>query len=142
MTTAEDSVDVRRYAREYERLRSQVNGVSAEHPLAPPPVRGIGLALLLRDGLPAWIQAVRQVLSEAAASATRSAGAVSSQSARAPAAISPAAAGMDGSDVLTASSALLQTARQRDLTTLLASLVLSVRRTAEAASMKEPSPCH
>ena len=128
------------YAREYERLRSQVNGASPERQcaVANPPSRGIGLALLLRDGLPAWIQAVRQVLSQAAASAVGNAGAVPSP--RAPPALP--AAGADCSGAPNAPSALLEIGRQRDLTTLLASLVLSARRTADAAPIKEPSPCH
>jgi hypothetical protein len=140
MTTAPNVIDVTRYAQEYERLRSQVNGVSPQRSVgsAVPPVRGLGLALLLREGLPAWMRAVRQVLSEAAASAAGNA----ATAPRAPAATSPLAAGADGSGVAMSSSALVEPERQHDLTTLLASLVLSARRTTDAASMKEPSPCH
>lgn len=141
MTTAADVVDAMRYAQEYERLRSEVNGASPDRRFATPPVRGIGLALLLREGLPAWMRAVRQVLSEAAASADGNAGAAPSPTPRAHPAI-PLLASADGSGVPTSSSALVQTGRQHDLTALLASLVLSARRTTEAASMKEPSPCH
>jgi hypothetical protein len=140
MTTAEGVVDVRRYAQEYERMRCHVNGVSPEQLFATPPVRSIGLALLLRDGLPAWIRSVRQVLSQAAASAAGNAGAAPSQS-RGPAGIAPAAS-VDGGDVLVSSTLLVEPARQRDVTTVLASLVLSARRTNDAASMKEPIPCH
>ena len=148
MTTAADLVDVARYAQEYERLRSQVNGASPERPFgsATAPVRGIGLALLLREGLPAWMRAVRQVLSEAAASAAGNAGAAPSPSPRAPPRAPPGTpllgAGADGGGVPISSSALVDTGRQHDLTTLLASLVLSARRTTDAASMKEHSPCH
>jgi hypothetical protein len=145
MTTAVD-VDVTRYAQEYERLRSQIGAASTGRPFGPappPPGHGIGLALLLRDGLPAWIRAVRHVLSQAAASAYGSAGAaVPSHSARAFPAIPLPGAGGDGSGVSMSSSPLVEPARQRDVTTLLASLVLSARRTADSASMKEPSPCH
>lgn len=144
MTTAADVVDVTRYAQEYERLRSEVNGASPVRPFgsATAPVRGIGLALLLREGLPSWMRAVRQVLSEAAACAAGNAGAAPSPSPRAPPAIPLLAAGAAGSSVPISSSALLQTGRQHDLTTLLASLVLSARRATDAGSMKEPSPCH
>ncbi len=142
MTTATDIIDVTRYAREYERLRSQVNGVSPLHQFATPPASGIGLALLLRDGLPAWMRAVRQVLSQAAASAAGNAGAAPSHSPRAPPAIPLLAARVDGSGVPISSGPLVEPARQRDLTTLLASLVLSARRTTDTAPMKEPSPCH
>jgi hypothetical protein len=147
MTTAAHVVDVRRYTQEYERLRSQLSGASPERPFGPatPPLRGIGLALLLRDGLPAWIRAVRQVLSEAASSAAGNACAgplhsprVSPQSS----AIPLPAAGGDGSGVSTSSSPLVEPARQRDVTTLLASLVLSARRASHPAAMKEHSPCH
>ena len=140
MTPAADGVDVRRYTQEYERVRSQVNGVSPQPLLATPPARGIGLALLLRDGLPAWIRAVRQVLSQTAARAASNAGAAPSQS-LACAAIAPAA-GEAGDGVPISSSPLVEPARQRDVTTLLASLVLSARRKTEAESMKESSPCH
>jgi hypothetical protein len=139
--------DVTRYAQEYERLRSQISAASSERPFGPalpPPGRGIGLALLLRDGLPAWMRAVRQVLSQAAASAYGSAGAAApSHSARVfPAIPLPGACG-DDSGVSMSSSPLVEPARQRDLTALLASLVLSARRTAaDSTSMKEPSPCH
>jgi hypothetical protein len=141
MTTAADVVETTQYAQEYERLRSQINGASRERPLgpAPPPVRGIGLALLLRDGLPAWIRAVRQVLSDAAARAGGNAAAAPSP--RASPAIALPAAGGDGG-VSIASIPLIEPARQRDLTTLLASLVLSARRSTDPASIKEPSPCH
>lgn len=144
MSAAADIVDVRRYAQEYERLRSQVSAASSERPFgaATPPARGIGLALLLRDGLPAWLRAVRRVLCEAAASAAGNAAAAPSSSPRAPPANPPPAPGAEGSSVPMSSSALIETGRQRDLTTLLASLVLSARRTSEAASMKEHSPCH
>lgn len=142
MTTAGNDVDMMRYAREYERLRSQVSGASPQPPFATPPVRGIGLALLLRDGLPAWIGAVRQVLNQAAASAVRNAGAAPSHPAQVSLVTSPLAAGVDGSGVAISPSPLLEPTLQRDLTTLLASLVLSARRTSDAASMKEPNPCH
>jgi hypothetical protein len=132
---------VTRYALEYERVRSQVNTSPAHQcAAATAPSRGIGLALLLRDGLPAWLQAVRQVLSQAAASAVDHAGAAPLPSPRAAPALP--AAGADGSGAPNASSALLEIGRQRDLTTLLASLVLSAMRTADAAPIKEPSPCH
>ena len=133
-----------RYTQEYKRLRSQVSAVSPERQcaVATPPSRGIGLALLLREGLPAWMQAVRQVLGQAAASAAGCTGAAPSPAPRAPPAIPLPTAGADGSDAPPCSSALLETGRQHDLTALLASLVLSARRTSDAAPMKEPSPCH
>jgi len=132
---------VTRYTQEYERLRSQVSAAWPQRPCAAvtQPLSGIGLALLLRDGLPAWMQAVRQVLSQAAASAAGNAGAAPSP--RAPPA-PPAAAGAQGIGAPSSSTALLETGRQHDLTTLLASLVLSARRTSAAAPIKEPSPCH
>lgn len=144
MTTAAHVVDVRRYTQEYERLRSQVNGLLPSPALATPPARGIGLALLLRDGLPAWLRAVRQVLSEVAASAGAALSPALLPAHGAPPvnqAPSPADDG-DGTGVSMSSSALVEPARQRDITSLLASLVLSARRTADAASIKEPDPCH
>lgn len=147
MTAAGDFVDVTRYTQEYERVRSQVSAASSARPFgpAPPPVGVIGLALLLREGLPAWLRAVRQVLNEAAASAGGEAGPGLSPSPRASPAIPRPAAGVDGSGGSTSSSPLVEPASQRDLTTLLASLVLSARsarHSTDAASMKEPSPCH
>lgn len=130
------AVDVTRYAQEYERLRSQIGPASLQRAFEPatPPVRGVGLALLLRDGMPAWIRAVHQVMSEAATGA----GGIGNQ-APAPRATATSA---DGGGAATSSSALIETGRQRDLTSLLASLVLSARRTTEARSTKELSPCH
>lgn len=145
MTATGDFVDVTRYAQEYERVRSQVNAGSSERPFgpAPRPVGVIGLALLLREGLPAWLRAVRQILSEAAASAAGDDGPGPSPSPRTSPAIPPPSTGIDGSS--TSSSPLVEPASQRELTTLLASLVLSARsarHSTDAASMKEPSPCH
>ncbi|HQR57674.1 MAG TPA: hypothetical protein PLW72_16960 [Burkholderiaceae bacterium] len=143
MTTAVDVVDVTRYAQEYERLRSQVSAASPERQPAavPQSLRGIGLALLLRDGLPAWIRGVRQVLSQAASAAGKD-GAAPSHPPRAFAAIPLPKADGHGSADSMSPSPLLEPARQRDLITLLASLVLSARRAPHPASMKEPSPCH
>ncbi|HMO49306.1 MAG TPA: hypothetical protein PKB14_25190 [Rubrivivax sp.] len=144
MTSVAHLAEATRYAQEYERLRSQVSGASPELQFGPatPPVRGIGLALLLRDGLPAWIRAVRQVLSQAAASAAGKDGAAPSRPPQASPAIPLPEADGDGSGVSTSSCPLVEAARQRDLTTLLASLVLSARRTAHPAAMKEHSPCY
>lgn len=132
-TPADDAGDVARYATEYERLRSQINGAPPERPLTPAsaPLRGIGLALLLRDGLPGWIRAVQRVVGEAAACA---AGTPALRSAL-------PAADAGGSGASSSSCPLVGPARQRDIATLLASLVLSTRA-AQAAAMKEPSPCH
>lgn len=136
------AVDVARYAQEYERLRSQVGSASIQRACEPatPPLRGIGLALLLRDGMPAWIRAVQQVMSDAVSSAAG----MNSQAPApgTPAAGPPLADSADGGDTATSCSTLIETARQRDLTSLLASLVLSARRTTQATSTKEHSPCH
>jgi hypothetical protein len=135
------AVDVTRYAQEYERLRSQIGPALLHRAFEPatPPARAIGLALLLREGMPAWIRAVRQVSSEAASSPAGIGSPASTP--RAPS--SPVlAVSADGSGAATSTSTLIETGRQRDLTSLLASLVLSARRTTEAKSMKEHSPCH
>jgi hypothetical protein len=53
-----EALDVTQYTAHYEMLRAQVMG--------PAPgqgqLRGIGLALLLREGVPGWLKAVRDLL--------------------------------------------------------------------------------
>lgn len=63
--------DVTQYAAQYEQLRAQVVGARPDLTRASAALpRGIGLALLLREGMPGWLKAVETVLR--ASSAARS----------------------------------------------------------------------
>jgi len=57
-------LDAMHYAGQYEMLRSQVIGIAgdvARESTAGQP-RGIGLALFLNEGMPGWLKTVEQVL--------------------------------------------------------------------------------
>ena len=124
-----DTLDVTRYATQYELLRSQFTsaasgGTDAARAVTQP--RGAGLALLLREGLPAWMRAVRQVLNAAVALPPSND-------------VPPVAPG--ASDNTVSSASVLPLAQRRDVTTLLASLVLSTRRWVASAPRQEYRPC-
>ncbi len=116
MSATTEALDVRHYAAHYELLRAQVTGTAREEALGreASPARGIGLALLLREGVPGWLKAVHAVLR---ASLAAPASGVSASGLR------PALEGCveDGAVPSFAH------ARQHDITILLASLVLSTR---------------
>ena len=131
--------DVTRYATQYELLRSQFKGAASGSDVgcAVMQPRGAGLALLLREGLPAWIRAVRQVLQ---ASVAPSVGAIGLPAGDATSNGSHAAA-VGAADIPAPAESLLPTAQRRDVTALLASLVLSTRRWVGSAPMQEYGPC-
>ena len=54
------TLDATQYTVQYELLRSQVIGTVCDvaHGKTAGPPRGMGLALLLSEGLPGWLQAV------------------------------------------------------------------------------------
>jgi hypothetical protein len=134
-----DALDVTRYATQYELLRSQFTsaasgGTNAGCSVMPP--RGAGLALLLREGLPAWMRAIRQVLSTSAAVPP-------SNGALAPNESPPVAAGAPDITVPSASpsASVLPPAQRPDVTAILASLVLSTRRWVGSAPRQEYRSC-
>jgi hypothetical protein len=94
--------------------------------------RGTGLALLLREGLPAWMRAVRQVLNASVALPPSTIVLTSIGS-------FPIAVGAP--DVPVSSASVLPPAQRRDVTTLLASLVLSTCRWVGSATKQECRPC-
>lgn len=68
MTIAKaDAIEVTRYTVQYELLRAQVIGTANDMVQAGDTVtkRGIGLALLLREGMPGWLRAVDAVMLQA-----------------------------------------------------------------------------
>jgi len=102
-------LDTTQHAAQYELLRSQVieaAGGAQRSELAVQP-RGVGLALLLREGMPAWLQAVDQVMRASSAKRT-----------------------MDVAQPPTTSvgPTWLSGVQSQDITAFLASLVLSTRR--------------
>lgn len=107
-------LDARQYTVQYELLRSQIIGTVwdiARGSTADQP-RGIGLALLLNEGLPGWLKTVEAVLR--ASLAPRAA------DSRAP---SPP----ESSGEASATPVWLPSVQRHEVTTLLASLVLSTR---------------
>ncbi|MGC2333181.1 MAG: hypothetical protein WA581_17135 [Candidatus Acidiferrales bacterium] len=115
--TKAEAIDVTRFTAQYELLRAQVIGAASDMVRASDTVspRGIGLALLLREGMPGWLKAVDAVM--------RSSPALQASN-------SPRG---DGQPTLphTIAPASLGSAQLHDVITLLASLVLSTRHFAE-----------
>jgi len=117
MITQTEALDIRQYVAQYELLRAQVIGTPRDMVLGREASqrRGIGLALLLREGMPGWLKAVEAVLraslaappSEASGSGVRT-----------------ALEGRPADAVMPTTSAHAQ---HHDITILLASLVLSTR---------------
>ncbi len=102
------------YTVQYELLRSEVIGSvgNVARGSHAGQARGIGLALLLSQGVPGWLKTVEEVLC---------------------ASVAPRAVGLldrsphEGSRRCSAAPVWLPTVQRREVTTLLASLVLSTR---------------
>jgi hypothetical protein len=109
-------LDLTQYTAQYELLRFQVIGSAAKVVLAGQP-RGVGLALFLSEGMPGWLRTVETVL----------------RTALAPRAADPTdTAPHEDSPQTSATPAWLSCVRH-EITTLLASLVLSTRPVAQQA---------
>lgn len=106
--------DARQYTVQYELLRSQVIGtvwdIARRNTACQPP--GIGLALLLSEGLPGWLKSVEAVLR--ASLAPR-------------AADSPDPSPPESSAGCSTAPEWLSSMQRHEVTALLASLVLSTR---------------
>lgn len=123
------SVDTSHFTAQYELLRSQVVGAQHEVPqqdaVAHP--RGVGLALMLREGMPGWLKAIAAVIRESgAARASETVEVTLSQ---------PLAAH-------TCAPAWLSGVPRQDLAALLTSLVLSTRSVEQASSSKGDRSWH
>ena len=108
-------LDTTQYTVQYELLRSQVIGTGGQ-------ARGIGLALLLHEGMPGWLKAVEGVL----------------RASLLPQAVdSPNAARHAGSTESIAVPAWLPIVQRHEVAMFVASLVLSIRPLACQSSRKE-----
>ena len=105
-------LDTTQYTAQYELLRSQVAGGAVPRPDLTARPRGVGLAWLLREGMPGWLNAIDAVIRASLAEQTQSAG-------RPPASERPAAR--------STTSPWLSSVQHHDVTALLTSLVLSTR---------------
>ena len=113
-------LDVTQYTTQYELLRFQVIGSASNFVLAGQP-RGVGLALFLSEGMPGWLRTVETVLRTALA--PRAADATDT-------------APHEDSPQTSATPAWLSSVRH-EITTLLASLVLSTRPVAQQQALRE-----
>jgi hypothetical protein len=116
MITQTEALDIRQYVAQYELLRAQVIGTPRDMAgREASQRRGIGLALLLREGMPGWLKAMEAVLraslaappSEVSGSGVRTA--------------------LEGRPADAAVPIRSAHAQHHDITILLASLVLSTR---------------
>jgi hypothetical protein len=109
------------YTVQYELLRSQVIGTAGDTTRGNTAgqARGLGLALLLSEGIPGWLKTVEEVL----------------QASLAPRAVdSPDPSRHEDLPWSGAAPALLSSVQRHEVTTLLASLVLSTRPVVRASS--------
>jgi hypothetical protein len=119
------SLDVTQYTAQYELLRSQVIGAVAGDTLRPDLTaqpRGVGLAMLLREGMPGWLNAIDAVIRASLAQRTGQ-----PSTPERPAACSNTSLWPSG-------------VQRHDITSLLTSLVLSTHRV-EGSSQKEGYVC-
>jgi len=122
------TTDVTQYTVQYELLRSQVidpTRNSARGYKAADQPRGVGLALLLSEGMPGWLKTVGAVIRTALAPRVADFRDLAPQ---------------EGSRQSSAAPVWLSSVR-RQVTTLLASLVLSTRPVAHQSSREEYSKC-
>lgn len=126
MIAAAAAPEARHYTLHYERLRAEVldAGRDPVPPHAASPLRAVGLALLLREGMPGWLKALEAVMR--ASLAPRTDDAAHSPSPGGDSSASPWLSGMP----------------RHDLSALLSSLVLSTRRVEGASPREEHRPCH
>ena len=111
MIVAGTMLDATQYTVQYEMLRSQAVGDVARGNTGGQ-ARGIGLALLLSEGMPGWLKAVEGVL----------------RASLAPRAVdSPDLAPHEGSTGCSTARVWLSSLQRNEVTALLASLVLSTR---------------
>ncbi len=121
MITEASASDVTQYTAQYELLRSHVIGARGGD--AQP--RGVGLALILCEGMPGWLNAIDAVIRASQAERTH----VTAQ---------PSAS--ERSATCSVTSPWLSGVQRHDVTTLLTSLVLSTHHV-ERASQKEGYQC-
>ena len=122
------TIDVTQYTVQYELLRSQVidpTRNSARGDKAADQPRGVGLALLLSEGMPGWLKTVGAVIRTALAP-------------RAADSWDPAP--QEGSPQSSAAPVWLSSVRH-EVSTLLASLVLSTRPVAHQSSKEQYRTC-
>ncbi len=113
-------LDARQYTVQYELLRSQVIGTvgnAARENGADQP-RGMGLALLLSEGMPGWLKTVEEALRVSLAQR---------------AVVLPDPSPHEGSSQGNAAPVWLSNVQRYEITTLLASLVLSTRPVAHVS---------
>ena len=128
MIVESTTTDVTQYTLQYELLRSQIidsTGNSARGDKAADQPRGVGLALLLSEGMPGWLKTVGAVIRTALAPRI---------------ADSRDPAPQEGSPQSSVAPVWLSSVR-RQATTLLASLVLSTRPVAHQSSKEEYRTC-
>lgn len=116
MNTTVNTLDIGRFTVQYELLRAQASASCALRAsggaLCPP--RGVGLGLLLREGVPGWLKALQSLVRPTLALPC------ADDTIEVPSALSGAKGDIDR-------PMALGSAQQHDITILLASLVLSTR---------------
>lgn len=118
------------YTAHYEVLRTQMTG--AGEPTGPSRLRipGVGLAVLLQQGLPAWIDAVDDLTASSAKDGAPSSGACVDSD--------PMLRATDGRRAFPLASDIVPVAQQPEITRLLAALVLSTMRSPRGGT---PASC-
>jgi hypothetical protein len=121
MIVAGAVLDAMQYTVQYELLRSQVIGTVGDvaRVNAGDQARGMGLAMLLSEGMPGWLKAVEGVLRASLGQRLFD---------------SPGPVSHEGSTESSAAPVWLSSVQRHEVTTLLASLVLSTRPLARQSS--------
>jgi hypothetical protein len=120
------ALDVMQHTAQYELLRAQVIRGDAARPDLTAQSRGIGLALLLYEGMPGWLHAIDGVIRTSRAQRPNDVGQP------------PAPVGPGAGDI---TPPWLSTVQRHTVTTLLTSLVLSTRRIDRCSPMEGIQSC-
>jgi hypothetical protein len=127
MIAEAETIDTTRYTVQYELLRAQVIGAANDMVRVGDTVRprGIGLALLLREGMPGWLKAVDVVMRTSPVLQ----------------ATNPPRGDAQPAFPQTIAPVSLWSAQLHDVITVLASLVLSTRHLAELSQTGRHRSC-
>lgn len=127
MTVDAATLDAAQFAAQYELLRSHIIAAAGDALELGAHPRGVGLGLLLREGMPGWLKAVDVAIRASAAQRIT----------EPPPELSPAERRAEFS----ITSPWLASVKRQDVAALLTSLVLSTRRVERSSPNQGHQPC-
>jgi hypothetical protein len=121
------TLDAAQFTAQYERLRSHIIAAAGDALQLGAHPRGVGLGLLLREGMPGWLKAIDAAIRASAAQRTTEP--------------SPELSPAERPAEFSITSPWLAGVKRHDVAVLLTSLVLSTRRVEWSSSRQGCQPC-